>query len=274
MIGLLAGCAVHDKRIEAVPPADPASHENLDSVLWTQTAAEYEILAEMVFRQARFSLDRALEDSGWSAALEQQGSFAELPPAVIVDVDETILSNAPLQGELIRERVRYNSATWKKWVALRDAEPIAGAAEFLEYAHSRNVTVFYITNRDHDEEEDTRANLAKFGLPLRDDIDVILTRKEKNWDSSDKSPRRAHACEKFRVLLLVGDDLNDFAAGARDIPENRRLLAAKYRELWGSKWILVPNAMYGSWESALYGHRSGLSGREILEEKMARLRGF
>jgi acid phosphatase len=72
-----------------------------------------------------------------------------------------------------------------------------------------------------------------------------------DW-GSDKSSRRAEVALHYRVLLLVGDDLGDFASNVRTSIPARRDIVLRYRENWGSKWIILPNPMYGSWEAALY----------------------
>ena len=59
-----------------------------------------------------------------------------------------------------------------------------------------------------------------------------------------------------QILLLVGDDLNDFVTGIRAAgitPERRREVAEWHAVYWGRQWIVMPNPMCGSWESALYG---------------------
>ena len=260
--------------VEAPPPVFRDSHEMLDTVLWVQTSAEFRILARTAFARAQAALDAALADPEWTAALEQTEPFADLPPAVILDIDETVLDNSPFQGRLVADRIAFNPALWKAWTELRAAPPVPGAPDFLAYAVSRGVTVFYITNRDASMEEDTRRNLLDLALPVRPDIDVVLTRNENGWTSSDKGARRAHVCRDFRVLLLVGDDLGDFVSGARDTLEKRTHLADVHTAYWEDRWILIPNPMYGSWESALYNYESGLPEKDVLDAKFKAVKKF
>jgi len=70
------------------------SHERLNGVLWMQTAVEYRIVCQTIFDSAKSALDYALKDRTWTAALEQSGSIQTLPPAIVVDLDETIFDNA------------------------------------------------------------------------------------------------------------------------------------------------------------------------------------
>ena len=128
------------------------------------------------------------------------------------------------------------------------------------------MTVFYVTNRDARLEEATRANLEKLGFPVADEPDVLLMRGERPPWGSDKTSRRAHIARSFRVLLLVGDDLNDFVAAEPASVAERRALVERHREKWGTRWIVLPNPMYGSWERALVG------GAEVSESEALRMK--
>ncbi len=250
------------------------THERLDGLLWMQTSAEYQTLTNIAFNQARLTIDAALADKQWTAALEQTKSYSSLAPAIIVDVDETILDNSRFQGRLIKDRSEYNSSAWKKWTEKRMATVVPGADNFLRYVASKKITIFYVTNREASQESDTRINLIDLKLPLRSDIDVVLSKNENTWTSSDKGARRTHVSKNFRILALVGDDLGDFVSGAKDTPDNRVKLAKAYTNMWGTKWILIPNPLYGSWESALYGHDFKLPDKNVLEMKSKKVQGF
>ena len=97
--------------------------------------------------------------------------------------------------------------------------------------------------------------------------------EEPGW-TSDKSSRRRAIAKSYRILLLVGDDLGDFVPGAKDTPENRLTLAAKYRAQWGRRWFLLPNPLSGTWELALYGNDPGMTDTEILEKKLRAVKYF
>ena len=253
----------------AVAPSD----DRLAGVLWTQTSAEYHALALATFARARIELDRALADPTASAALEQQGDFAGLPPAVIADVDETLLDNSPYEADRIRVGGRYEPVSWSTWVNRAAAPAIPGALEFARYAAERGVTLFYVTNRAAPLEEKTRANLEALGFPLAAGRDTLLVPGERPDWGSEKTARRAEVAREFRVLLLVGDDLGDFVSGARSAPEERVALAEQFVDRWQRSWILLPNPYYGSWERALLGHERDLPAEEVLRRKLGRLRG-
>lgn len=256
----------------AVGSAELRNDDRLGGVLWQQTSAEYRALALSAFARARVELDRALADRTATAALEQQGDSTQLPPAVIADVDETLLDNSAYEADRIRVGGRYEAVSWNAWVERAQAIAVPGAVEFARYAAERGVTLFYVTNRAAPLEEKTRQNLAAVGFPLAAERDTVLVPGEREW-TSEKSPRRAEVARAFRVLLLIGDDLGDFVSGARARPEERVALAERYAERWQTSWILLPNPYYGSWERALVDNRRDLSDEEILRLKLGRLRG-
>ena len=115
------------------------------------------------------------------------------------------------------------------------------------------MTLFYVTNREAREEQGTRRNLEQLGFPLGGDASsptLLLRGLRPEWAPSDKSPRRAWVASSYRVLLLLGDDLNDFA-NARDLSRaDREALVGRMADWWGTRWIIVPNPMYGSFERA------------------------
>lgn len=249
-----AGCAARNSAPSTAPAAATAAHENLNAVLWMQTALEFEASAIQAYRLAQLQLDAALADPGWTAAIEQQGDAAKLPPAVIVDVDETVLDNSYYQARLIRDNGVFASDTWDSWVAEGRATAVPGALEFSREAATKGVTVFYVSNRTANLEEPTRRNLAGLGFPMGDGVDTVLVRGERpEWSASGKGPRRAFIARNYRILMLIGDDLGDFVVDAAGTPAERQSRAAAQSDWWGRRWIMIPNPTYGSWERAIVG---------------------
>jgi len=265
---LLAGCA--GGPVTTITGVPPEAHEQLNSVLWVRTAPEYEAVCREIFAQATLSLEEALADRTRTASLEQSADYEDLPPAVILDVDETALDNSAFEARLIVEGKEYNKPMWNAWIAEEEATAVPGAQNFIRHALERGVEVFFVTNRDHDTEEHTVRNLRNhFGPTITGDR--VLTRKEQADWTSDKTSRRAHVAATHRVLLLVGDDLNDFVYSGDIAPQARRENALQYSEYWGTRWIIVPNPMYGTWEQALYGFDRGLERSEKINLKRGAL---
>jgi 5'-nucleotidase (lipoprotein e(P4) family) len=244
------------------------SSEMLNSVLWVQSAEEYHAVALTVYRAAERTLDEALRTKTWTAATEQSGRYEELAPAVILDLDETVLDNSAYEARLIRNKQSYSPATWKSWVEEANAGAVPGALSFVRLAASKRIKVFYITGRDASEEEATRRNLKSLGFPLDDRDDTILSQGEHEGWTSDKTSRRQEVVHRYRVLMIIGDDLNDFISAQGLGMQERTQLGEQYRTYWGSRWIMLPNPMYGSWEKAIFGSAGALTPDQRLQMKM------
>lgn len=221
--------------------------DTLYATLWMQTAEERRGLALQAYLHAHDSLSLALADPQWTAALEQQPGYENLPPAIIVDIDETVLDNTPSQSRVIRQGVRWNKKDWEAWVHEARAEAIPGAVELLDEAAARGVMVFYLSNRASHLAEPTRKNLLARGFPVAEGS-LLLKGPE---DSSDKGPRRRQVAERYRIILLAGDDFGDFTSQAREPLANRDAAGRLYANRWGRQWILLPNPIYGSWRDTL-----------------------
>lgn len=231
---------------QAQQPAD--NEYQVGAILWTQSSGEKAALSYQAFALARMMLDRDLRTN----------RHRRMPRAVIVDVDETVLDNSPYQAMLIKTRQNYGSKTWGEWCNRAAATPLPGAVEFLRYASARGVRVFYITNRKESEKEGTARNLKKVGFPDVSD-ETLLVRP--NQGSSMKEPRRLSVAGKHRIVLLIGDNLNDFAEVFENskTTESRMAATEQNRTLFGARFIVLPNPMYGNWEDAIYGDASKLT---------------
>lgn len=226
----------------APPPCNPGL-ALVNATLYMQSAAEYQAAARQTYAGARVALDAALADA----------SATSQPAAIILDLDETVLDNSRYAARSIERGVTFRfDEHWSEWVAESASEAVPGAKEFLEYARSRGVTPFYITNRTADMDAATRRNLERIGIPL--DPDTLLLRGERpEWNTTDKTPRRDFIASRYRVLLILGDDLNDFVATSGKSVAERDAVIEQTAANWGTRWFIVPNAIYDSWESAITG---------------------
>jgi 5'-nucleotidase (lipoprotein e(P4) family) len=248
----------------AQAPAEPAQNTYIEgAVLWQQTSGERRALSYQAFSLARLMLDHDL----------RMNRGPRKPRAIIVDLDETILDNGRAEGMYLKNRVNYNQEDWTEWVNREEATAVPGAVEFLVYAASRRVTVFYITNRNEVQKAGTAANLKKLGFPNVSEQTLLVQTDLKN---SSKEPRRQSVGAKYRIVLLMGDDLNDFS----DVFENsktvddRAAAADRHQEEFGRRFIMLPNPMYGNWESAIYGYNFKLTEAEKAEKRRSLLKGY
>lgn len=241
----------------------PVNEYQGGAVLWTQTSGEAQALAYQAFTLARMVLDRDLR-------ARRRG---RLRPAVVVDVDETVLDNSRYQATLLKNRQSYDANTWTDWVKLEQAEAIPGAVEFLRYASSRGVRVFYVTNRKLVEKEATAANLKRLRFPDVSDQTLLVRTDPK---TSSKELRRHDVGSRYRIVLLMGDNLNDFAeVFEKGLTVADRLAAVKNNKgRFGTRFIVLPNVMYGDWENAAYGYNFKLTEEEKAEKRKSLLRAI
>ena len=246
--------------------------QSMLSVLYAQSSAEYEASNIQTYVNAKSALDRALNDVTWTAAIEQKDNFENKPPAIILDIDETVLNNAPFQARSIIDGQSYPTG-WLDWMLEESSDAVAGVSGFLEYAQSKGVKIFYVTNRIAVAEDATRNNLKKLGLPLDTDRDVLLMKNENGW-TSDKVSRRKLVAKDYRILLLIGDQLGDFLPLDETTLEldARKELADTYKHMWGSKWFMITNPMYGRWEASIYNNEYPDTEDELMQMRLEALK--
>jgi len=240
------------------PPASAQPAADLDyqvaAVLYQQKAAEYRALAFQAFNLARLRLD---EDFDKRTVKKLPKAERKRPRAIIVDIDETVLDNSPSQAFGIRNGRGFNPADWYAWGKLEKAKAVPGAVAFLNYAVSKGVKIFYVSNRDEAQKAETIANLQKAGFLDIGPENVLLRHKDAQGSNiSTKTPRREFVGQRYRTVLLMGDNLDDFSeAFEHKSVADRFTETDKVKDEWGRRWIVLPNAMYGTWENAIYEYR-------------------
>ena len=246
--------------------------QSMLSVLYAQSSAEYEASNIQTYVNAKSALDKALNDVTWTAAIEQKDNFENKPPAIILDIDETVLNNVPFQARSIIDGQSYPTG-WLDWMLEESSDAVAGVSDFLEYSQSKGVKIFYVTNRIAVAEDATRNNLKKLGLPLDTDRDVLLMKDENGW-TSDKVSRRKLVAKDYRILLLIGDQLGDFLPLDETTLEldARKELADTYKHMWGSKWFMITNPMYGRWEASIYNNEYPDTEDELMQMRLEALK--
>uniref|UniRef100_B3EQI4 Acid phosphatase (Class B) n=1 Tax=Chlorobium phaeobacteroides (strain BS1) TaxID=331678 RepID=B3EQI4_CHLPB len=238
------------------------ANDNFNSLLWMQSSAEYKANTTQAYQAAMKHIDAAISDRSWVAAEEQTGDCSKLPPAVVLDIDETVLDNSKYMGKVVLENGEWSAVTWDEWVALKDATAIPGAVGFINAMKKKNVTVIFISNRECGkrdgsesgcmQETDTIENLAKVGVTDVFPEHVLLKGEKEGWTSEKKS-RREYVAKKYRIVMLFGDDLGDFLPDVKKniTPAERDRLVEENRANWGKKWFILPNPTYGSWLNVL-----------------------
>lgn len=229
----------------------PAAVADLDyqvaAILYMQKAAEFRALSYQAFNIARMQLEADLEKKNLKKLPKAE---RKRPRAIVVDIDETVLDNSPAQAYSVKNRTAFNLKDWYAWGDMRKAKALPGSVEFLNYAVSKGVKIFYVSNRDEVQKQATIDNLKSVGFTDVSNDNVML-----RTSGSGKEPRRSVVAQTHRIVLLMGDNLDDFS----DVFERKSIAdrfaeVDKARDLWGKRFIVLPNAMYGTWENAIYNY--------------------
>jgi len=232
-------------------------------VTWMQNSAEYVLLTQQTYRAATLQLVFGLQDRKWSADEVQviEGGYEDKPPAVILDVDETVLDNSAFNARNILHGTQYTTESWNAWCQEGKAEAIPGALEFIKSAEGLGVKVIYLTNRVDEVKEATIKNLNELGF--QSDEANVLTKNDEAGRGDDKISRRAMVAKEYRIVLLIGDSMSDLCSGM-DVPNTKRRneVSKQKTELLGSRWIMLPNPVYGSWQRALPAGAKALKTKE------------
>lgn len=228
------------------------------AVLYQQTAAEYRALCYQAFNVAKYQLDQNLKIMG----LQKQ-------QAVVLDIDETVLDNSPHEAKCILNSKLYPSY-WEEWMNAESAKAIPGVIDFLKYAESKKIEIYYITNRAEKYREQTLRNLKKLGFPNAENKYLML-----KTDDSSKKGRRDKVGETNKIIMLIGDNLNDFSEVFEKKSVAERFQSTdEMKSEFGKYFIVLPNAMYGEWEGALYDYDYSQSSSQKNDLRLKSLNDF
>lgn len=263
----LKGAAFEPQLVEQISQKD-LNEQSILAINWIQNSGEYRALAYQAFNIGQMEFDRAME-------------YDVLNPAVIVDLDETLLDNTPYQAALIGTEESFNSETWNQWILAEETRVVPGGVEFVNNIQKHGGKVFFVSNRGqsqvNDEKENdleiaTMNNMLKLGF---NDVseETLLLKGEfaKNingkLDTSKKWRMEAIANGevdgiKYSIVMLVGDNLNDFSEIDKYNNQIRQAFVDQTKEQYGivkikengiePAYISLPNPMYGYWENGLY----------------------
>ena len=233
------------------------SRENTMGSLWYQNAAEVDALYQQGYNVATNKLKELLKQP------------TDKPYSIVLDIDETVLSNIPFQVKMIKDGTAFNPKLWDEWVQKAEAKPVAGAKEFLQFADKNKVQIYYISDRTDAQVDATIKNLEAQGLPVQG-RDHLMFKKE---GDKSKEGRRQEVIKHTNLVMLFGDNLVDFAEFSTKSEADRDKMFEQLKAEFGDKFIIFPNPMYGSWESAVYqGEKKDGKGQS--EARLNALKGY
>lgn len=254
-----------------------SADDNLNAVTWMQTAVEHDLIYLQTYRDAQARLLAAMKDKHWDALTKEDrvAPLAGLKPAVVLDIDETVLDNSPYQARLIKSGGEFNEADWAAWCKEEKARALPGVVEFTQFAAQHGIAVIYVSNRAKDLDESTLANLRQVGLPVSGPeafLGLGTFVQDCEQVGTEKGCRRQLISRKYRVLMQFGDQIGDFANVLANTAEGRQKAIAPYMAWIGTRWFVLPNPSYGSWEPALFNNDWSLPREQRRQQKIGALR--
>jgi 5'-nucleotidase (lipoprotein e(P4) family) len=234
---VVIGCSTQKKTASTHSPDQLLINGKIWSSIFQQRAAEYKALCLQAFNIARLRVDEAL-----------QNPPSTLKMAIITDIDETFLDNSPYAVHQALAGKEYEAATWYEWTSKGTADTITGSPGFFNYAASKGIEIFYITNRDEQDKPGTLRNLQHFRFPFADNDHLIVRRA-----TSSKESRRNEVARSHYIILLLGDNLADFSdMFDKKTEAERDRHVQSLASHFGKRFIVLPNFNYGGWEDAIY----------------------
>lgn len=231
---------------------------NIFANIWMQSSAEYEYICRQIFGYALNDIKNQFAN---------QYRMWEKKPAVILDLDETVIDNSSYQNFLMSRNQSFSETTWNAYIvaAANDkslSRPVPGSLEYIDSLSKMGIKIVFISNRDSLVRHETVQTLANFGIDtsgMRNNNSINLLLKT---ESSDKEKRRAKVSQMFNVLQLIGDNLSDFNQEFYLMRHNgivrRNPLVSIQPKEYNPNWLLLPNPVYGDWLS------EDISGNEAL----------
>jgi hypothetical protein len=130
--------------------------------------------------------------------------------AIVLDIDETVLSNLDHMREW---DFGYHPPTWDRWVAAADGTPIEPMREVFRTARAAGVTVFFLTGRKTSDGPGTVENLRATGMGDYAALHLKPNAYPSTTQAFKTETRRALAAEGWTIIANIGDQQSDLEGG-------------------------------------------------------------
>jgi predicted secreted acid phosphatase len=201
-VGTLSGVQGQTKRNPSVPNIYEARRQVEEYV----DSGRYERDVARVCAAARVWLDKRVKTA--------------VKPAIVLDIDETSLSNWPEMRVNSWARIVNGPCDLEKgpcghraWQAMAKAKAIAPTLALAQHARQLNVAVFFVTGRPERLRESTERNLREQGYEWNG---LSLEPEGATFKSAVdfKAPERAKiAAQGYTIILNLGDQQSDLTGG-------------------------------------------------------------
>lgn len=249
----LTGCA--QQKTDA---QQKLNDQSVMALNWFQQSGEYQALTYQAFNTATMVFDNAKPLDG-------------KPKAVVVDLDETMIDNSAYSAWQVKANKPFDSKTWSEWTSAKQALAVPGAVNFANYVNSHGGTMFYVSNRKTTEYAATMENLNRLGFTGVNEKTLLLSSNTSNKQARFDAIKAAG----YNIVLYAGDNLNDFGSATyhKDNAQRRAFVNQNHNQ-FGTQYIVLPNPLYGDWESGLAADYNKLTPEQKLKIREANLRAW
>lgn len=131
-------------------------------------------------------------------------------PAIVLDIDETTLTNYSYFDEY---DFAYVNRFWADWVKQAKAPALGGPQRLFKWARDHQVAVFFITGRGERDRQSTERNLKQAGYTGYKQL-VCRPPGLKGATGSYKTSERRRLTEGgYNIVLNMGDQASDLEGG-------------------------------------------------------------
>lgn len=206
---LAAGCAATS------PPASPPVCPTVPQLTLPDVQAQISAYID----SGRYDADFAAVVAQARAWLDERASQAT-KPAIVLDIDETLLSNWPAYRANGWSRILNGPCDLdqgpcgiRAWQATGRSSALPPTLELVQRARALGVAVFFITGRPPELRQTTERNLREQGYVF--DGVVLLPPGAKFAHAADfKAPERHRIAEQgYTIVLTMGDQQSDLDGG-------------------------------------------------------------
>jgi len=241
-------------QVHASAPAFPMT-ARMGANIYLQRSAEFRACCYQIYKSAQVRLEAILCQPG----------IRQARPAVIMDLDETVVDNSAFQTFLYQNQLEYSDELWAEYEKNypQDVGLIPGAKQFIDAAEAQGVAVVFISNRTVAFQTSTESALDRLGIKTAKLPGRLLLKPQ--GGNSDKTARRGAAAAQFNIVMLFGDNLRDFSEkfvapklSSSALPDDylkaiaqREAVMENERYHWGVDWFVLPNPVYGEWDKLI-----------------------
>jgi 5'-nucleotidase (lipoprotein e(P4) family) len=92
----------------------------------------------------------------------------------------------------------------------------------------------------------------------------------KTTTSNKESRRTQIKASGKEIVMMLGDNHADFVDVPANATEGRRMDSCRaLKDKWGKKWIMLPNPMYGDWQTSITRAATPTNKAAVLADRVA-----